>query len=91
MAVSQRPFDPYQAGAEVYRAYRAGGRPGRAARPTDNPGCGGGFLFRVFADIILCRFRVGFLVVGFCCCCFMKVTIGICCSGCEYCAYRNGN
>jgi hypothetical protein len=27
MVVSQRPFDPYQAGAEVYRAYRAGGRP----------------------------------------------------------------
>jgi hypothetical protein len=27
MAVSQRPFDPYQAGAEVYQAYRAGGRP----------------------------------------------------------------
>jgi hypothetical protein len=34
MVVSQRPFDPYQAGAEVYRAYRAGGW---AARPTDNP------------------------------------------------------
>jgi hypothetical protein len=27
MAASQRPFDPYQAGAKVYRAYRAGGRP----------------------------------------------------------------
>jgi hypothetical protein len=27
MAVSQRLFDPYQGGAEVYRAYRAGGRP----------------------------------------------------------------
>jgi hypothetical protein len=27
MAVSQRPFYPYQGGAEVYRAYRAGGRP----------------------------------------------------------------
>jgi hypothetical protein len=26
-AVSQCPFDPYQAGAKVYRAYRAGGRP----------------------------------------------------------------
>jgi hypothetical protein len=33
-AVSQCPFDPYRAGAKVYRAYRAGGR---AARPTDNP------------------------------------------------------
>jgi hypothetical protein len=36
MAVSQRPFDPYRAGVKVYRAYRAGGRPGRAARPTYN-------------------------------------------------------
>jgi hypothetical protein len=34
--VSQCPFDPYQAGAKVYRAYWAGGRPGRAACPTDN-------------------------------------------------------
>jgi hypothetical protein len=34
MAASQRPFDPYQAGAKVYRAYRAGGR---AGGPTDNP------------------------------------------------------
>jgi hypothetical protein len=30
MVVSQRPFDPYRAGAKVYRAYRA-------AHPTDNP------------------------------------------------------
>jgi hypothetical protein len=36
--VGQCPFDPYRAGAKVYRAYRAGGRPRRAARPTDNPG-----------------------------------------------------
>jgi hypothetical protein len=27
MAVNQRPFDPYRAGAKVYRPYRAGGRP----------------------------------------------------------------
>jgi hypothetical protein len=40
MAASQRPFDPYRAGAKVYRAYRAGGRPGQAARPTDNPDTG---------------------------------------------------
>jgi hypothetical protein len=26
-AVSQCPFDPYRAGAKVYRAYRTGGRP----------------------------------------------------------------
>jgi hypothetical protein len=26
-AVSQRPFDPYQAGVKVYQAYRAGGQP----------------------------------------------------------------
>jgi hypothetical protein len=26
-AVSQCPFDPYQAGAKVYRAYQVGGRP----------------------------------------------------------------
>jgi hypothetical protein len=26
-AVSQCPFDPYRAGAKVYRAYRAGQRP----------------------------------------------------------------
>jgi hypothetical protein len=36
--VGQCPFDPYQAGVKVYRAYWAGGRPRRAARPTDNPG-----------------------------------------------------
>jgi hypothetical protein len=35
-AVSQCPFDPYRVGAKVYRAYRAGGRPRRAARPTNN-------------------------------------------------------
>jgi hypothetical protein len=28
MAVNQCPFDPYRAGAKVYRAYRAGGRAG---------------------------------------------------------------
>jgi hypothetical protein len=27
LAVSQCPFDPYRAGAKVYRAYWAGGRP----------------------------------------------------------------
>jgi hypothetical protein len=27
MAASQRPFDPYRAGAKVYLAYQAGGRP----------------------------------------------------------------
>jgi hypothetical protein len=27
MAISQRPFDPYRAGAKVYRAYRANRRP----------------------------------------------------------------
>jgi hypothetical protein len=37
MAASQRPFDPYQAGAKVYRAYRASGRPGRAARAGGPP------------------------------------------------------
>jgi hypothetical protein len=26
-AVSQCPFDPYRAGAKVYRAYRTGGQP----------------------------------------------------------------
>jgi hypothetical protein len=34
-AVNQCPFDPYRAGAKVYRAYQAGGR---AARPTNNLG-----------------------------------------------------
>ena len=34
-AVSQCPFDPYQAGAKVYQAYRASGR---ATRPTNNLG-----------------------------------------------------
>jgi hypothetical protein len=37
-AVNQRPFDPYQAGAKVYRKYRASRRPRKVARPTDNPG-----------------------------------------------------
>ena len=39
-AISQCPFDPYQVGTKVYRAYWAGGRPSRAARPTHNHGEG---------------------------------------------------
>jgi hypothetical protein len=35
-AVSQCPFDPYRAGAKVYRAYQAGGRP---APQTTRPIC----------------------------------------------------
>jgi hypothetical protein len=38
MAASQRPFDPYQAGAKVYRAYRAGGRPAPQTTLVSIPG-----------------------------------------------------